>query len=107
MSSEKIIEESFIVMVNGILTPVPESQLTDEQLVYLYGKLIQQVNSYPRAVRSALAEKIMQQNGVIVTTPGVPEPKIGKKEKRGMKTIIIKDHTNVKKKTDNPKGHIL
>lgn len=101
-------ETTHIVMVKGILTPVKESELTDAHLVELFNKLILQVNGYPRVVRSALAELIMKQNGVSVTNPGFPMPKIGKKEKRGMKTVIIKDQSIEKEKTQPPtKGHVL
>lgn len=99
-------EEKYTVLVNGILTPVPESQLTDEQLTYLFDNLKREVNKYPLIVRSALAELIFKQHGVEVFAPGEPL-KLSRKQKRNMKVVKIKNESNVEIQKKNIKGNIL
>lgn len=100
-------EKTFVVMVNGILTTVPESKLTMEQQGEIFGKLVAAMNASSTIARGWLAQAIFKQNGVDVYPPGVPLPKFTKKEKKGMKTVVIKDHSIENKKTSPSKGHVL
>jgi hypothetical protein len=100
-------EQTYVVMIKGVLTHVPESQLDNTQLSEMYKKTVQYINGMPRTVRSWLAQTIMQQNGVEVFPPGIPQRPMGKKERRKVKTVIVKDQKDAKLKKSDPRNKPL